>query len=101
MRLLSIAVALGAVVWLAFCRLMYNKMRRRPAQFAAFMAKLPGLVFLVLPFKTMWNRARGGVLKLGDQAPDFRLQTLDRKSEVSLGSFRNQRPVVLIFGSFT
>jgi hypothetical protein len=40
-------------------------------------------------------------LRHGDVAPDFTLKTLDGKSEVTLGSFRGQQPVALIFGSYT
>ena len=101
MRLLRNLVAVLAATWLLLCGLMYYEMGRPPAQFAAFMARLPGVVFMVAPFERMWNSAREGDLKVGDQAPDFRLETLDRKSEVSLASFRGSRPVVLIFGSYT
>jgi Ca2+-binding EF-hand superfamily protein len=38
---------------------------------------------------------------VGTLAPDFRLKTLDTKHEVRLSQFRGQRPVVLVFGSFT
>ncbi|MCA9815457.1 MAG: hypothetical protein KC652_10100 [Cyanobacteria bacterium HKST-UBA01] len=37
----------------------------------------------------------------GSQAPDFSLNTLDRKYRVKLSSFKNKKPVVLIFGSYT
>ena len=40
-------------------------------------------------------------LKVGDVAPDFTLSDPDAKREVTLSSFREQRPVVLIFGSYT
>lgn len=40
-------------------------------------------------------------LKVGDPAPDFKLRTVDGKREVRLSDFRGQRPVVLIFGSYT
>jgi len=55
----------------------------------------------VLPFEPLWNIARAGVLKAGDPAPDFRLPTYDKSSLVQLSSFRGNRPVVLIFGSYT
>ena len=38
---------------------------------------------------------------LGDMAPDFTLSTYDGKSEITLSSYRDKKPVVLIFGSFT
>ena len=40
-------------------------------------------------------------LKAGDLAPDFRLPTYDKSSLVQLSKFRGDRPVVLIFGSYT
>jgi len=40
-------------------------------------------------------------LKEGDMAPDFALKSVDGKKTVKLSSFRNKRPVVLIFGSYT
>lgn len=44
---------------------------------------------------------REGALKAGDVAPDFTLQTLDRKQKVAMSGFRGKRPVALIFGSYT
>ena len=89
------------VLWLGFAGLMYHEMCKPPAQFTAFMAKLPMIVMLFAPFETLWDRARAGTLEPGDAAPDFRLKTRDGKSEVTLSSFRGNRPVVLIFGSYT
>lgn len=40
-------------------------------------------------------------LHVGDAATDFRLRTYDGDKEVMLSSFRNQKPVVLIFGSYS
>jgi len=90
-----------AVAWLAFCTVMYVQMLRPPEQFAAFMGKVPMYAMMLAPFQTLWGSARAGVLHPGDAAPDFKLQTLDRKSQVALSSFRGSRPVVLIFGSYT
>lgn len=39
--------------------------------------------------------------KVGNDAPDFSLQTLDKKSIIKLSQHKDDRPVVLIFGSFT
>jgi hypothetical protein len=39
--------------------------------------------------------------RLGDFAPDFTLPTHDGMEKIRLRSFRGQKPVVLIFGSFT
>ena len=47
------------------------------------------------------DRSREGSLKVGDPAPDFELKRLDGKGKVKLSRFRDKRPVVLIFGSYT
>jgi len=56
---------------------------------------------MLLPFETLWMRARAGRLSAGDEAPDFELPTLDRRETVRLRGFRGSRPVVLVFGSYT
>ena len=101
MRILKwIAVTL-LVCWIAVLGVAYGFMRQPPERFASAIARMPGPMFLLLPFETLWSRARAGSLHQGDQAPDFHLKTLDRTSEVSLSSFRGKQPVVLIFGSYT
>jgi hypothetical protein len=100
-KVLLIVIAAVAVCWLGFVAVVYAMMRRPPEQFAAAMAKMPGPAMLLFPFETMWSEARRGTVDVGDSAPDFRLPTLDKTSEVSLASFRGSKPVVLIFGSYT
>ena len=39
--------------------------------------------------------------KMGDIAPDFKLRDIYGHNPVRLSDFREKRPVVLIFGSFT
>ena len=39
--------------------------------------------------------------KVGDQAPDFELYDVNGENPVRLSDFRDQKPVTLIFGSFT
>lgn len=39
--------------------------------------------------------------KVGELAPDFTLPTLDGHQTVTLSQHRGDRPVVLVFGSFT
>ena len=92
-----------AVLWLIGCAALYRIMLRPPEKFAGFMAKLPGPVpFLLFPFETLWMRARAGTLHPGDTAPDFTLAKLDKTAHIQLSSFTaQQRPVVLIFGSYT
>src|SRR5262245_31203314 len=72
-----------------------------PDRFGSVMARVPGPMFMILPFEPMWNIARAGTLHVGDQAPDFTLRTADRKDQVQLSSFRGTQPVVLVFGSYT
>ena len=76
-------------------------MHRSPEEFGRFMTKMPTAIFLIAPFETMWTRARAGHLNIGDTAPEFTLATLDKSAHVSLASIRNDKPVVLVFGSYT
>lgn len=73
----------------------------RPILFGEVMRHVPDPMMMVLPFKQLWFVARAGKLKVGDIAPGFNLPTPDKRSSVSLAAFRGQRPVVLIFGSYT
>jgi hypothetical protein len=89
---------LAAVVWVV--------VSLPPARFAAIMAKLPtsekpGVLFMVVPIGPLMMLARAGHLKPGDMAPDFRLPVLHSQETVQLASFRSQKPVALIFGSYT
>ena len=79
----------------------YFAMCQKPDVFSSIMARTPSLVFLIFPFKLMWLSARDGSLKVGDEAPDFSLETYDKKSRVQLSAFRDKKPVVLVFGSYT
>ena len=92
-----------AVLWLIACGALYGIMRRPPEKFARSMTKVPGPVaFLVLPFETLWTRARAGALQIGNPAPDFTLTKLDKSSKIQLSAFTaQQKPVVLVFGSYT
>jgi len=40
-------------------------------------------------------------LRVGDEAPLFTLRSEDGKQETVLAGFRDQRPVILLFGSYT
>jgi hypothetical protein len=92
-----------ALLWVCACGALFTIMRQSPETFAQVMARIPGPVaFLVLPFETLWMRARAGKLKVGDPAPDFTLAKLDKSAQLQLSAFSAQRqPVVLIFGSYT
>jgi Ca2+-binding EF-hand superfamily protein len=52
--------------------------------------------------QSLLTRSKIGLPKLGKTAPDFALPRLDdAKSIVRLSSFKSDRPVALIFGSYT
>ncbi len=40
-------------------------------------------------------------LKVGDQAPDFTLSSPDKKQTATLSKSLNDKPVALVFGSYT
>lgn len=90
------------VLWVIGCAVIYAQMRKPPEQFGAFMKKVPGMpVFLAFPFESMWMRARGGTVSVGDKAPDFALRTVDKSQSLQLSELNRKQPVVLIFGSYT
>jgi hypothetical protein len=84
------------------CVGLYTAMRQPPERFGAIMKHVPETVaFLVLPFRPFWMVARAGSLNLGDAAPDFALPVTDHSRIVTLSSEYRNKPVVLIFGSYT
>jgi hypothetical protein len=96
-------VCVVAALWLFASASLYGVMQQSPEHFARVMSKIPGPIpFLVLPFETLWMRARAGSLQIGDPAPDFSLAKLDNSDHVQLSSLNaTGRPVVLVFGSYT
>ena len=97
LKVLVAAVALYGVLTAA----LFVLMLQGPDRFAGVMRYVPWPAFVVLPFKPLWKVARGGTHNVGEMAPDFSLETLDHQSTVTLSSFRAQKPVVLVFGSYT
>jgi hypothetical protein len=97
---LRILVAL-VILYAAACAGIYWLMRKPPEQFAAGFARLPMISMMVLPFESLWMRARAGELEVGQAAPDFELPGLDKSTRVRLSAHRGQRPVLLVFGSYT
>ena len=89
------------VLWLAFVSFIWHAMHKPPEDFARVMSHLPWEVFLVVPFETLWSRARAGTLNPGDSAPDFSLVKLDKTATVQLSEVNKSQPVVMIFGSYT
>lgn len=79
-------------------------MLQPPGRFGQFMRRVPaGLIWGALPARRMWLWARRGELVPGAPAPDFTLPRHggDRGDRVTLSSYRDHRPVVLVFGSYT
>ena len=100
-RWLGIGALVLVIVYALLSAAIFITMKQTPLRFAAVMSKLPEVSMIVLPFEPLWNVARAGDLKVGDLAPDFQLRTYEKSSLVRLSSFRDDRPVVLIFGSYT
>lgn len=101
MRLAGIALAGLAGLYIAATAALYAAMRQPPERFGAIMAKVPMVAMMVLPFRPLWMSARGGQLQVGDAAPDFVLPTADGSRKVKLSDEWRERPVVLVFGSYT
>ena len=100
-RRIALVLVPLAVAYALFLGATFYVMRQPPERFGAIMRHVPMPLMALVPFETLWNRARGGPLRVGDAAPDFTLPTADKKSEMHLASFRGRLPVVLVFGSYT
>ena len=93
--------AVCLVVWVSLVAYVGWAMRQPPEVFGHVMARMPMPAYFVLPFETLWNRARKGNLQVGDRAPALQVKRLNETSPVDLGSLWAERPVVLVFGSYT
>ena len=93
----------GAVVllWLGFVAYVDWAMHQPPEAFGRVMARMPMPAYFLFPFETMWIHARAGNVKVGEVAPDFTVKTLETKEPVQLASLWTDKPVVLVFGSYT
>lgn len=100
-RRLLLMLLIIALLWGTASAALYRIMRRPPEAFARVMSKLPDAVFLLFPFETMWTRARAGTLRPGDAAPNFTLNKLDHTGMFQLADLAAQKPLVLVFGSYT
>ena len=100
-RILTWILVAIPLAWVVLCAGFFWAMSQPPAVFGGIVKHTPLPAMMVLPFETLWNRARGGTVNPGDQAPEFSLPTLDRTATVALSSFRGKQPVVLVFGSYT
>jgi hypothetical protein len=100
-RVLAACVAAGALLWVLASAALYAAMRQTPDRFGAIMSHVPTIAMIVLPFKPLWMSARAGHLAVGEPAPDFALPVLRGDRVVKLSEEIRQKPVVLIFGSYT
>jgi len=80
---------------------LYWLMRQPLDRFGAIMRHVPNVAMAILPFEPMWMSARAGSLRPGDAAPDFDLPTVDHTRRVQMSNVYRNKPVVLIFGSYT
>ncbi len=100
-RIAGIAVAALAGVYAIATATLYAAMCQPPERFGAIMSHVPIPAMMVLPFEPLWMSARAGRVQVGDAAPDFTLPMLDESRRVRLSEEYRERPVVLIFGSYT
>jgi len=99
-RVVSIA-ALFFAGWLGLVGYVNWAMHQPPEVFGHVMAKMPMPAYFVLPFETLWMRARHGQLNVGDAAPGLVVKKLEDHSPTDLATLWADRPVVLVFGSYT
>jgi hypothetical protein len=89
------------LLYMTFAGFVWWAMKQKPETFGRVMMKMPEVAYFLVPFETMWTQARAGHLNPGDSAPDFTLEKLDKTGQVQLSALSAQKPVVLIFGSYT
>ena len=94
-------VVAGALLSRTATAALYTAMRQPPETFGAVMSYVPAMAMIALPFKPLWMSARRGHLQIGDLAPDFSLPVLHSETIVILSKEYRQKPVVLVFGSYT
>ena len=101
LRILAAGLVAAALSWTVATAALYAAMRQTPDRFGAIMAHVPTFAMMVLTFRPLWMSSRAGHLALGDPAPDFALPMLHGGRVVKLSEEIRQKPVVLIFGSYT
>jgi hypothetical protein len=100
-RWVASIVGVGFVCWLCLVGYVNWAMHQSPEVFGHVMAKMPTPAYFVLPFETLWMRARKGQLNVGDAAPGLTVEKLEDRSSTELASLWTDKPVVLVFGSYT
>ena len=101
-RIMLISLVTLAILYISFGTFLWWAMHQSPDRLGRVMSRMPApVVFLLYPFETLWVHARAGDLQVGDLAPDFNLMKVDKTGTVRLSELNKDRPVVLIFGSYT
>jgi hypothetical protein len=103
-RLRNWSVTIAAVCfagWASLVAYVNWAMHQPPEVFGHVMARMPMPAYFVLPFETLWMRARKGQLSVGDSAPGLTVKKLEDHAPTELGSLWAEKPVVLVFGSYT
>jgi hypothetical protein len=100
-RYVFTTIGIVAAVYATLCGALFTAMLQPPARFAGVMNHAPWPAIVILPFRPLWNVARSGPTIVGEAAPDFDLETTDLKDHFRLSSLRGQKPVALVFGSYT
>ena len=98
---IAAVLATGTVAYGMLLAHFYGLMTQPPLEFAAAWDRSPATLKRLIPMPPLWKSARLGPLDIGDAAPDFELETPDRERTVRLSGFAGNRPVVLVFGSYT
>jgi hypothetical protein len=100
-KIINGVLGAGALLYGVAVAGLYASMCQPPETFGSIMSKVPMAAMMILPFRPLWMSARGGHLRVGDAAPDFALPALDGSGVVQLSTELRERPVVLVFGSYT
>jgi hypothetical protein len=100
-RAAMIVASVCFAFWICFVGYIAWAMRQPPEVFGRVMARMPMPAYFVIPFETLWSRARAGRLEVDDTAPGLAVKHLNETTPVNLESLWAERPVVLVFGSYT
>jgi hypothetical protein len=87
--------------WVSLVAYVNWAMHQPPEVFGNVMTRMPMPAYFVLPFETLWSRARKGQLSVGETAPGLTVKKLDDHTPTELASLWAEKPVVLVFGSYT
>jgi hypothetical protein len=97
---MSIA-ALCFAGWVSLVGYVNWAMHQPPEVFGHVMAKMPMPAYFVLPFRDPLDASAPGAVERGRYAPDFDGQEAGRQNSTHLASLWADKPVVLVFGSYT